>query len=155
MALAASPTPAADRELTITRTFNAPRALLFRMWTQPEHVARWWGCVDCQSIEVRMDARPNGAFSAEMVLTDGAVHLIYGVFTDVREPEHLALTWTWKRDDGTKGSDTVVTIDLADRDDKTEMTLHQAVFDDVDECSDHLEGWTASLDRLDDRLATD
>ena len=153
MALATNPTIGSDRELTINRTFNAPPALIFKMWTQPEHIARWWGCTTCRSVDVRADARPGGAFEAVMTLADGTVHTIFGTFKEVREFTHLAFTWSWRRDDGSRGSDTVVTVDLAKDGDKTALTLHQAVFDEPDECSGHIEGWTASLDRLVECLA--
>lgn len=148
MALATDPAPAGDRELTIVRSFDAPPALLFKMWTQPEHIARWWGCPYCRSVSAKTDVRVGGAFQVDMDLEDGSLHTISGVYKEIREPDLLSFTWSWRRDDGTKGSDTVVTVEFAYRGDVTEMTLHQAVFGDPAECLGHNEGWTTSFDRL-------
>jgi len=51
----------AEHELVITRIFGAPRRLLFKMWTEPEHLARWWGPRGFTTISAGMEVRPDGA----------------------------------------------------------------------------------------------
>lgn len=135
------------RELVITRTFKAPRALVFKAWTQPEHMARWWGCDHMQQNRVTNDLRIGGAFQSDMTLADGSRHVISGTYLDIDEPNRLSFTWTWRNGDA-KGSDTVVTIDLEDDGDGTRMSFRHSFFDTVEECDGHREGWTASFDRL-------
>ena len=52
----------ADREITITRVFNAPRELVFKAWTDPKHVDRWWGPRGFQTQTSEMDMRPGGVW---------------------------------------------------------------------------------------------
>src|SRR3954471_6577260 len=51
-----------DREIVITRSFDAPRALVFEAWTRPEHVAQWWDPSGAPLAACEIDLRPNGAF---------------------------------------------------------------------------------------------
>ena len=60
-ATAEAAAPAAGRELVITRVFEAPRRLVFKMWTEPEHLARWWGPRGFTTISAGMEVRPDGA----------------------------------------------------------------------------------------------
>lgn len=134
-------------ELVITREFNAPRALVFKAWTQPEHVARWWGCDYMEQNKFTNDLRVGGAFKSEMTLEGGALHVISGTYLEIDEPERLQFTWTW-RNGPDKGSDSLVTIVLEEKGDGTLMTFRHERFETVEECDSHREGWTASFDRL-------
>jgi len=144
-------TDATSRELTITRTFKAPRALVFKAWTRAEHIARWWGCPQTRAIKVSNDPREGGAIRAEMTLEDGNLHIVVGTYIEFDEPARLSFTWNWAHAD--MGSDTVVTITLEEQGDETLMTLHHAVFDTVDLRDAHNEGWCMSLARLEGLLS--
>lgn len=134
-------------ELVIDRTFAAPRALVFKAWTQPEHIARWWGCGHKQDIKVTNDLRVGGGFRAEMTLDDGSTHIISGTYLEIEEPSRLKFTWTWRNGDA-KGSDTIVTIDFDDVGDATRMLFSHENFNTIEECDGHRDGWTTSFDRL-------
>ena len=56
-----NPTETTSRELTITRTFDAPRALVFKAWTDPAQVAQWWGPAGWSNPVCEIDPRPGGA----------------------------------------------------------------------------------------------
>ncbi|MBO6518712.1 MAG: SRPBCC domain-containing protein [Rhodospirillales bacterium] len=139
-------TDVSNRVLTIERTFNAPRALVFKMWTQPEHMARWWGCGYMKHIEVSADLRVGGQFRAAMTLDDDSSHVIVGKYLEIDQPTHLSFTW-WV-ENGAAGSETVVTIDLSEDGGKTHMSFRHGTFDEADMCAGHGEGWTVSFDRL-------
>ena len=53
-------------ELVLTRTFDAPRELVFKVWTDPKHVALWWGPHGFTTIVQEMDVRPGGAWRYSM-----------------------------------------------------------------------------------------
>jgi uncharacterized protein YndB with AHSA1/START domain len=144
---------AAARTLTISRTFNAPRSLVFKMWTQPEHIVRWWGCDYMSAIDVTNDLRVGGAFRAAMTLDDGSLHVIVGKYLEISEPDRLSFTW-WV-ENGSAGGETVVTVSLEEDGDRTLMTFHHAIFDEPDMCTGHREGWTSSFTRLDALFATE
>ena len=75
--------------LLLTRTFAAPRALLFKLWTQPEHIVRWWGCAETGEVDFTNDLRVGGEFSAVMQLANGHTHRITGVYCKIEAPERL------------------------------------------------------------------
>lgn len=138
-------------ELVITREFNAPRALVFKAWTQPEHVARWWGCDHMRENKFTNDLRVGGGFRSAMTLEGGIEHVISGTYLEIDAPERLQFTWTWKNDGG-EGSNSLVTIVLEEIGDKTRMVFRHERFETVEECDSHREGWTASFERLDEEL---
>jgi len=138
-----------ERVLVITRLFDAPRALVFKMWTAPEHMVRWWGCGQTQKVDVtEHDLRPGGRWRVVMRQVDGGDHVLRGIFREIETPERLVFTWSWEDADGNIGHQTVVTVTFAERGPKTEMTLHHAVFETTEMRDLHGDGWTASLDRL-------
>lgn len=65
-------------ELTITRVFDAPRELMFRLWTEPEHISRWWGPHDFTVPHAEFDARPGGRLRIDFRGPDGEVFPNYG-----------------------------------------------------------------------------
>lgn len=140
--------------LVITRLLDAPRRLVFKMWTDPEHVARWWGCAGSTVTTFTRDLHPGSEYRIHMRLTDGTDHRVSGVYREVVVPERLAFTWAWEDADGNRGHETLVTVTFAERGRKTEMTLRQAVFKSTEMRDMHIDGWTASLDRLADYLKT-
>jgi uncharacterized protein YndB with AHSA1/START domain len=138
----------ADRTLVITRMLGAPRALVFKAWTHPEHLARWWGPRGYTLPECKVDFRPGGAFFMLMRSPEGTDHRLRGTYREITPPERLVCTWAWEDEDGTLGHETVLTVSFAEEGDKTKLTLHQAVFESVTARDAHNEGWTRCLERL-------
>lgn len=86
----AEPTsPQADREIVISRKIQAPRALVFKAWTDPQHVGVWWGPRGFRTTTKRMDLRPGGVWQFTMHGPDGVDYLNRIDFLEVREPELL------------------------------------------------------------------
>ena len=137
-----------ERELVITRVLDAPRRLVFKAWTEPERVVRWWGPQGFTMPSCKMDVRPGGAFRFCMRSPDGTDHWLQGVYREIVEPERLVLTWAWEDAEGKPGHETQVTVSFAEHGAKTKLTLHQAVFETATARDSHQGGWTSSLDRL-------
>ncbi|HEX3729246.1 MAG TPA: SRPBCC domain-containing protein, partial [Opitutaceae bacterium] len=76
----------------ISRIFDAPRELVWRAWTEPAMLARWWGPHGFTHDECRVDLRPQGAYRFVMVAPDGAKFPLKGVFLEVVPPERLVMT---------------------------------------------------------------
>jgi uncharacterized protein YndB with AHSA1/START domain len=131
-------------ELTITRTFNAPAALVFKAWTQAEHLVRWLGPKSHPAREVEVDFREGGAWRACLRSPDGEDLWMGGQYREISPPDRLVLTFAW---DST-GFETVVTIRLEEVGERTVMHFHQAPFASVDSRDSHNEGWSSSFDRL-------
>src|SRR5580658_1247711 len=80
------------REFTFTREYDAPRELVFRAWTDPRHVAQWWGPGGFTNPVCEWDARPGNAIHVVMRAPDGTEHGMGGEFREVVAPERLVFT---------------------------------------------------------------
>lgn len=143
-----------ETTLLLTREFDAAPALLFRLWTQPEHIVRWWGCAEAGDVTFTRDLRVGGAFTAVMKLSNGHTHRITGVYCKIEEPSRLVFTWGWENTDGFQGGETLVTVTFKAKGEKTELTLRHESFATEDACAAHGQGWGASLGRLAGYLAS-
>ena len=145
----------AERVLVITRVFDAPRSLVFKAWTEPEHLVHWWGPRGFTSTIIANDVRPGGAYRVHMRGPEGDDHWSQGVYREVVEPERLVMAGAWTDADGNPTSpETLLTVTFEEHDGKTKLTLHQAVFESVTARDVHRGGWTSSLERLAEYLAT-
>jgi len=144
---------ARERELTVTRVFDAPREVVFRAWTDPEQAALWWGPRGFTTLSCEMDVRPGGAYRACMRSPEGTRHCRRGVYREVVTPERLVFTFAWEDAHGDPGHEMVVTVTFADIGGKTTLTLHQAVFETVAARDDHRRGWISTIERFAEYLA--
>jgi uncharacterized protein YndB with AHSA1/START domain len=140
---------APEEVLEITRTFDAPRELVFRLWSSPEHIARWWGPETCWLETIEMDFRECGAWRYWMRNGNGLDHWIGGTYRRIEPPGRLTFTYTNKYD----GHEMDVDIVFKDIGGKTEMHFRQEAFRNVGERDGHREGWSSSLDLLAGYLA--
>jgi uncharacterized protein YndB with AHSA1/START domain len=138
----------ADRELTITRVFDAPRSLVFKVWTEPEHLVRWWGPRDWTTPSLKADIRPGGAYRICILSRKGEESWMRGVYREIVAPERLVFTFAWEDAAGKPGHETLVTVTFAEQNGKTKLTFHQAIFETVSSRDAHHEGWSECLDRL-------
>jgi len=92
----ATPTKApedyAGREFVITREFDAPRELVFQAWTDPKHLAQWWGPKGFTNPVCEWDARPGGKIYDVMRAPNGAEHPMSGEFREIDPPERLVFS---------------------------------------------------------------
>jgi uncharacterized protein YndB with AHSA1/START domain len=145
--ISAATEPAAP-EFVITRVLDAPRRLVFKAWTAPERLVRWWGPRGFTTPSCTMDVRPGGAFRFLMRSPEGTDHRLQGVYREIVEPERLVFTWAWEDAEGSLGHETLVTATFADLGGRTKLTLHQAGFESVTARDAHQGGWTECLERL-------
>jgi uncharacterized protein YndB with AHSA1/START domain len=79
-----------DRQIVVTRLFDAPRALVFEAWTKAEHVAHWWDPSGSPLAVCEIDLRPNGAFRFVNRAPDGGEgHSFSGIYREIAPPEKL------------------------------------------------------------------
>lgn len=154
-----NPSPASPpRELVITRLFNAPRSLVFKVWTDPKHVAKWWGPKGYTNPVCELDVRPGGAIYIEMTGPDGIMIPNKGIFHEIVEPERIVFTTkVFEDEEGKARLEVLNTITFADHNGKTQLTLRALVVKADPEVSVSLsgmeQGWNESLDRLAEDLA--
>lgn len=147
-----------DRAIVMTRVFDAPRALVFKAWTDPKHMARWWGPKRFTNPVCELDVRPGGAIRIDMTGPDGVVYPMKGVFHEIDEPERLVLTTSALEDEaGHPQLEVLNTVTFAEQGGKTKLTLRAVVVKSAPEAGAALagmeKGWSQSLDRLAEELA--
>lgn len=144
----AASTDTAERELVVTRIIDAPRALVFKAWTQPEHVARWWGPQGYTTIYCDMDIRVGGSYRFGMRSPEGTEHWKHGVFRDIVEPERVVFTFAWEDERGELGHELLTTVTFEAAGEKTRLTLRQGVFETREGRDGHVIGWTSCFERF-------
>lgn len=141
-----------DHELTITRIFDAPRALVWKLWTDPAMALRWMEPRDFPAISYENDLRVGGHWRACLKASgsehvpDGTEIWQGGVNREIVAQERFVFTFQW---DEPGSPETLVTITLSDAPDgKTRMVFHQTPFKDAGNRDSHIEGWNSTFDRL-------
>jgi uncharacterized protein YndB with AHSA1/START domain len=147
-----------ERKLVLTRTFEAPRALVFKAWTDPEHLARWWGPHGFTNPVCEIDAQPGGGIRIDMTGPDGVVYPMKGVVQEIVEPERLVFACTAHEDEaGYPGLEVRNMVTFSEHEGKTTLRLEAVVVKAAPAAAQALEGmeagWTQSLERLAARLA--
>jgi uncharacterized protein YndB with AHSA1/START domain len=148
MAATATATNAmAQHELVITRTFDAPRALVFKAWSTAEHAVRWFGPKNFTCPHCKIDFRVGGAYRACICSPEGKEYWMRGIYREIVEPERIEFTFAWE-EDGDRGRENLITVTFAEHGDQTRMTFRQAFFESISERDSHNEGWSECFDRL-------
>jgi uncharacterized protein YndB with AHSA1/START domain len=143
-----------DRQLVVTRVIDAPRHLVFRAWTKPEHVARWWGPQGFTTTFCDMDIRPGGKFRFCMRSPTSTYHWKRGAYREIVEPERIVFTFAWEDSAENPAPELLTTVTFAERGMQTKLIVHQALFETVERCDDHRHGWTSCLERFADHMTT-
>jgi uncharacterized protein YndB with AHSA1/START domain len=114
-------TTPSDREIRLTRLFDAPRALVFDAMTRPEHVKQWWGCLnEGYSVSVcEVDLRPGGQWRFVNRTPHGDV-AFYGVYREIAPPERLVFTEIFEQYPDTES---LVTSVFTEENGKTRLTV--------------------------------
>lgn len=157
-----SPNTQSECEIVITRVFNAPRELVFKAWTEPKHIAQWWGPKGFTTRVTEFDLRPGGQSRYIMIGPDGTEYPGKGVFREIVPPERIVTS-----DEFDEGFEQVINADLPqgivmtvifeDLDGKTKLTL-QITHASADDRRKHeamgvVAGWNSSFDCLDEYLS--
>jgi uncharacterized protein YndB with AHSA1/START domain len=145
---------AASLELVVTRLIDAPRALVFKAWTQQEHAARWWGPQGFTIESCRLDATRGGAYRVAMRSPEGSLHIKRGVYQEVVAPERLVFTYAWEDADGNPGHEMRITVTFEARGRQTLLTLRHTGFQNVPQRDSHQGGWTSCFERFADYMVT-
>lgn len=116
---------AAPAEITIARVFDAPRDLVWNVWTDPEHAKQWWGPDNCTTTVFERDLRPGGAIAIDMRGGDGNIVRVTGTYAEVVVPERL-VSVAHMETAGEIAFQSRMTVTFEELDGKTTVTVHQA-----------------------------
>ncbi len=146
-----------QRELIITRIFDAPRELVWKAWVEPKHLVEWWGPKDFTNPVCEVDLRPGGAMIIHMRGPDGTIIPTKGIFHEILEPERLVMSSKAFEDaEGHPQLEVLNTITFDEYEGKTKLTLRAVVVTATAAVAASLagmeEGWSQSLDKLGELL---
>ena len=155
--LTLSVTTPSDREIVLTRMFNAPRTFVWDAVTKAEHVKRWYGCAAFTFSTCEIDLRVGGSYRYTMRTPDGVEHTMTGVYREIAAPERIVHTERYETT-GFTSPDALVTMTLTEQGGRTR--LHSVILHPNKESRDgHLNagmesGAGETFDRLETLLAT-
>ena len=143
-------------ELTITRTFDAPRELIYQLFTEPAHIMRWMGPHDFEARSFTQDARVGGKWRGMLHPLEGGRDLWQGgTFLEVEPPSRVSYTFAWDDENGRPSEETIVTLDFDAQGNRTKLTFHQTGFTSAGERDGHHGGWSETFDKFEEYLASE
>jgi uncharacterized protein YndB with AHSA1/START domain len=113
-------TTPSDREIVLTRTFDAPRKLVWEAVTRPEHVRQWYGCSAFSITTCEIDLRVGGSYRYTMRTPEGVDHTMTGVYHAIVAPERVVHTERYETT-GFTSPDAMVTMTLIEQDNRTRL----------------------------------
>lgn len=150
--------------VVITRVFPAPRELVFKAWTSPEHLVRWNAPQGC-TIEYRqIDIRAGGTFHSCLRTPSGFNCWCIGVYQEIVVPERIVFTMAISDEHGNRidsaaaghdsewPAETVITVTFTEQHGQTTLTLQQNVRESLAKRTGAYSGWGQMLDRLAEEL---
>jgi uncharacterized protein YndB with AHSA1/START domain len=133
--------------LQMKRTFQAPRERVFRAWTDPEELARWFGpSEDYHALVPTLELRVGGKYSLEIHHKGGNVHRVSGTYREIKPPEKIAFTWRWENDP--TASESMVTLEFRDLGISTEILLTHEQLPNAEQRERHEQGWIGNMNQL-------
>jgi uncharacterized protein YndB with AHSA1/START domain len=117
---AARVTLPADAQILITREFDAPAHLVYRAWTEPELVRRWWHAKRGEMTVAEIDLRVGGRWRYVMVTADGLEVGFHGEYREIVPDERIVSTEVYE---GVPDAEAVDTLTLAEADGRTTLTI--------------------------------
>lgn len=156
---ARKPLPGVGDTVTFERRLAAPRDLVFKLWTDPVHLAQWWGPNGFTNPVCEFDARAGGRIYIEMTGPDGTAYPMHGTVEAIEPPSRLVFRATCCGDDeGNPGVESVTTVTFfAEVGGDTRLVVEARLTKVEDFARDAIagmeQGWNETLDRLADHLA--
>lgn len=138
-----------DRELEVTRLFDAPARMVFKAWSDPALFRRWWmpkSVTGVSLVSCEMDVRTGGKYKLEFGAGEGDTMAFYGKYLDVVPDRKIV----WTNDEGEEGAVTTVTFD--ERDGGTLVTFHET-YPSKEALDEAMQGSAAGLPEQLDQLA--
>ncbi|WP_018267007.1 SRPBCC family protein [Methylosinus sp. LW4] len=138
----------APHRLILLRTFEAPRALVFKCWTEPQHMMRWLCPATFTVLFAENDLRIGGKWRAGMRSPEGEEFVHRGEYIEIDAPARLVMTHEWERNHLEPKALTTLEVQLTEQGGKTEMIFVQSGLATAESAASHGHGWTGAFDFL-------
>ena len=138
----------APHSLVLIRSFAAPRALVFKCWTEPRHMMRWLCPATFTVLFVENDLRVGGKWRGGMRSPEGEEFIHRGEYIEIEPPSRLVMTHQWERNHLEPAALTTLEISLVEQDGETEMIFVQSGLATEASALSHRHGWTGAFDYL-------
>ena len=135
-----------DDELLVTREFDAPLPLVWRLWEDREHMRRWWGPEGFSVLSLDSDFRAGGAWRVHMTSADWGESRSGGTFREIERHKRIVFTFAWDESLGDP-TETMVTVTFEERGARTVQHFHQTPFRSVEYRDGHIAGWNSLFNK--------
>jgi uncharacterized protein YndB with AHSA1/START domain len=134
--------------LEIKRFIKAPRDRVYAAWTDPAQLKQWFGPENVRTRNITADVRVGGKYRWDLTNPEGEEMSAFGEYRELVPGKKIVFTWKWDDDENWKTHNSIVTIELSDRDGGTEVRLTHEKLPSEESRDRHIEGWTSLLDKL-------
>ena len=139
-------------ELTLERRLNAGLNRVFEFITQPQNLTQWWGPEGVTIPEGDLDFSRLGPWDSVMMNAEGQRYHVSGEVTEISAPNSVSFTWAWHDENGDRGHESQVRLELEPQGDATLMRIIHTGLPDEDSAQSHNGGWTSTLNKLEKLL---
>jgi uncharacterized protein YndB with AHSA1/START domain len=147
------PNTTTPENLTVQRVIRAPRERVFRAWTDPNEILKWFAPGDCRALQAHVELRVGGNYHFR-VFTHGIEMDLVGVFREITAPSRLVYTWQFKGGPPPDMPETLVTVEFVEKGSSTEIRIKHEQLPTSEVREQHRLGWEGCLDKLDALVAT-
>ncbi|HEY2626362.1 MAG TPA: SRPBCC domain-containing protein [Candidatus Udaeobacter sp.] len=134
--------------LEISRFIKAPRDRVYAAWTDPAQLKQWFGPENVQTDDLIVDVRVGGKFRWNLTNSEGEKMTCRGEYRELQPDKKIVFTWQWEDDEDWENHVSIVTVELDDADDGTELRLSHERLPNEESRDGHTRGWNSALDKL-------
>jgi len=135
-------------KLEITRVIKAPRDRVYAAWTDPAQLKQWFGPENVQTRDLVADVRVGGKFRWDLSNPEGEKMTCLGEYRELQPGKKIVFTWQWEDDEDWESHVSIVTVELDDAGDGTELRLTHEKLPNEESRDGHTRGWNSALDKL-------
>ncbi|WP_335872563.1 SRPBCC family protein [Bacillus sp. 2205SS5-2] len=134
-----------DFTLQLSKTFLVNIERVYRAWTRPEELEKWWGPAGFKTTIVEMNLEVNGRYKFNMLAPNGELHVVAGQYQEIIPYEKLVFTWKWIDQDN-EFPLTKVTVEFLEQGENTDVIISHSDLPSQEAAENHNHGWTSFLE---------
>jgi len=138
--------PQQNLQVVLERTVRARRERVFRAWTDPILMEKWFSPVSMKPVGIEAQAVVGGSYRIGMRDQDGTIHYVRGKYIEILPPERLVFTWAWETEP--PSVDSLVTVEFFEQGDSTRILLKHEQLTTLQSQESHRRGWEGCLEHL-------